>query len=243
MRTRNIGNSTVANIWADLVEYPKTSEYVKAGAVYTGSTNRDKDATFSVEIGSAFIRYQRGEKLDKSITLANCKSYDAVIRALVYCVETDSLEHRVNDYTHSVTTAKHQSECNKALSYVIHNHLESENTFKFDWMDGIYSLSYVGRYSGRYSQELVNEVAYRLDHAVQDLHKFINTPRRQSQTIKRKCQEYKTKFEDMLHCLPDMDYAVGTRNILEDYITAINGTIEFDGDKHVFNAVYALIND
>ena len=239
MRTRNIGNSTVAKIWADLVENPKTSEYVKAGAVYTGSTNRDKDATFSVEIGSAFIRYQRGEKLDKSITLANCKSYEAVIRALVYCVETDSLEHRVNDYSHSVTTSAHQSECRKALYFAY----PAVETYKFDWMEGIYSLSYVGRYSGRYSQELVNEVAYRLDHAVQDLHKYINTPRRQSQTIKRKCQEYKTKFEDMLHCLPDMDYAVGTRNVLEDYITAVNGTTEFDGDKHVFNAVYALIND
>lgn len=239
MRTKNIGNPTVAKIWADLVENPKTSEYVKAGAVYTGSTNRYKDVTFSVEIGSAFIRYQRGEKLDKSITLANCKSYEATIRALVYCVETDSLEHRVNDFTHSVTTSAHQSECRSALYFAY----PAVETYKFDWMGGIYSLSYVGRYSGRYSQELVNEVAYRLDHAVQDLHKFINTPRRQSQTIKRKCQEYKTKFEDMLHCLPDMDYAIGTRNVLEDYITAVNGTTEFDGDKHVFNAVYALIND
>ena len=243
MRTKNIGNSTVASIWADLVEYPQTSEYVKAGAVYTGSTNRDKRATFSVEIGSAFIRYQRGEKLDKTITLAKCNSYDATIRKLVYCVETDSLEHWVNDYSYSVTTTDHQSKCNMALSYVIHNHLESENTFKFDWIEGIYSLSYVGRYSGRYSQNLVNEVAYRLDHAVKDLHKYINTPRRQAQTIKRKCQEFKTKLQDMLHCLPDMDYAVGTRNVLEDYITAVIGTIEFDGEKHVFNAVYALIND
>ena len=239
MRTRNIGNPAVAKIWADLIENPKTSEYVKAGAVYTGSTNRDKDATFSVEIGSAFIRYQRGEKLDKSITLANCKSYEATIRALVYCVETDSLEHRVNDFTHSVTTSKHQSECRSALYFAY----PAVETYNFDWMGGIYSLSYVSRCSGRYSQELVNEVAYRLDHAVQDLHKYINTPRRQSQTIKRKCLEYKTKFEDMLHCLPDMDYAVGTRNVLEDYITAVNGTTEFDGDKHVFNAVYALIND
>jgi hypothetical protein len=239
MRTRNIGNSTVANIWADLVECPKTSGYVKVGAVYTGSTNLGKQATFSVEVYPTFLQYQRGEKLDKTITLAKCNSYDATIRKLVYCVETDSLEHWVNDYSYSVTTSKHQSECNQAS--VLRR--KSENTFKFDWMENIYSLSYVGRYSGRYSQELVNEVAYRLDRAVQDLHKFINTPRRQSQTIKRKCQEYKTKFEDMLHCLPDMDYAVGTRNVLEDYITAVNGTTEFDGDKHVFNAVYALIND
>ena len=243
MQTTNLGNETIGAIWGELVSNQLSSKYMleEDRARYSNSSHKDASFHIVVTARAGIIATDEitGARISKNIGLATCYSYGAAICKLVLNAKTRKFEHWTNNTRYSHTTGRHQSVCRSGTFGM--NSSPDVETFDFSWTDDINSLNYSHFHPTR--ANCANRMLERITKKASSLREFVNTPRRQKQTIARYCSEFIEWLEAVEHCtLGEEDLFPVQLGYIDQYKTAARGCVDFDGDKHVFNAVMALID-
>ena len=175
-------------------------------------------------------------KIDNQ-TIAVCYSYGAAIRKLVLNNKTNQFEHWINDVSYSHTTSRHQASCRSGAFGM--NSSPDVEKFDFSWVDDIEVLNYHCLQISR--ADTADTMLDAIRKKASSLHAFVNTPRRQRQTIARYCSEFLEWLDTVEHCtLGEESSFTAQLEYIDQYRTAARGCVDFDGDKHTFNAVMAL---
>lgn len=244
MQTTNLGNETIGAIWGELVSNQLSSKYMLEEDRARYSNSSHKDASFHIVVAarsSVFDvpRFRYNAVSSSGVVLATCYSYGAQIRKLVLNTKTRKFEHWINNARYSHTTGRHQSVC-RSGTYGMNSSPDVE-TFDFSWADDIQVLNTSPFYHNR--AESADTMLDAIRKKASSLHAFVNTPRRQSKTIARYCSEFLEWLETVEHCtLGEEDLFPVQLGYIDQYRTAARGCADFGGDKHVFNAVMALID-
>lgn len=238
MQTTNLTNSGVGHIWNAIVNSALNGEespYMIKNQSYYNSSSRGASMRVSVRCD-----YEKLEEFKSKhvhgyapfiVILARCMSYEATIRVLAYNLTTNKFEHWVNNASYSHTTGRHQSQCAVFSNY--------DNTFDFTPHDGIHHLDHV---TNRDSEEFAKKQYHLARDLGTDAKRYINTPRRQRHTTARYCKELLTTLYKVEHLLEGNTtaWAEEALHTIYDLQAGATGCADFDGDKAVFNAVFAL---
>ena len=240
MKTTNFGNEAIGAIWGELVSNQMSSKYILEENRTCYSNSSHENATFYISVASrAGITRTPINKNREYAILATCFSYGAAIRKLVLNTKTRKFEHWINDTHYSHTTQRHQSAC--AMGTYGMNSSPDVDTFDFTWADDINFLNCT--HSNPTRANCANTMLDVIRKKASSLHAFVNKPRRQSKTITRCCSEFLKWLDTVEHCtLGEEDLFSVQLGYVDQYRTAARGCVDFDGDKHVFNAVMALID-
>lgn len=235
MQTTNLGNETIGAIWGELVSNQLSSKYMLEENRARYSNSSHKDATFHIVV-HARSGITTGTN---NIVVATCYSYGAQIRKLLLNTKTRKFEHWINNAQYSHTTQRHQSAC-RSGTYGMNSSPDIE-TFDFTWVDDIHAFGTGSFYHNR--AESADTMLDAIRKKASSLHAFVNTPRRQSKTIARYCSEFIQWLDTVEHCTLGEDESFTAQlEYIDQYRTAARGCVDFDGDKHTFNAVMALID-
>jgi hypothetical protein len=159
-------------------------------------------------------------------------SYGAAIRRRV-STSTGEYEVWKNDASYSVTTSRHQS-----LARAAEFGADGHNAYDFTALDDVYSLNGRTRIS-----MFVTEVQSKASDIIRGFSVFANTPRRQAKTIKREADKLLADMENLKRIVErgvTLESERGVIDKIDEYCTALNGCVQFGGDKVLFNAVYSL---